>query len=87
MISLNYIKIKNFLSFKGEHLLNFPKQGIFSIKGQMVGKEENSNGSGKSNFLEAIAYALDFADMPATEMQNWFTEEPFSVELSLDVNN
>src|ERR1035437_6786297 len=87
MISLQSIKIKNFLSFAGEHEFTFPSSGLYAIKGQVGDSKENSNGSGKSSFLEAIAYALDYAKLPSTELQSWFAEDAFSVELFLSVNN
>ncbi len=78
--------MKNFLTFAGEHEFVFPDSGLFAVKGQIQGRPENSNGAGKSSFWEALAYTLDYASRPATEMQNWFNEDPFYVELTLNIS-
>lgn len=86
MIVLQSIKIKNFLSFKGEHTLNFPSQGLYVVKGRKSLNELNSNGSGKSSFLEAIAYVFDYSTFSGTDLQNWYTDESMEVELNLLVD-
>ena len=77
MISLKKILIKNFRSFKGTHEIHF-KPGFFCVKG--------FSGVGKSNILLAISYALGICPIPATQLQNVFTEDPMDVWLVLDVD-
>lgn len=71
------------MSFYGEHTLNFPNVGLHVVKGQKAQNSLNSNGSGKSSFLESIAYALDYGSLPATDLQNWNTDSNMEVVLNL----
>jgi len=86
MLTLKKIYIKNFLAFSGEHELVFPEHGLVSLKGCCNNNTASSNGAGKSSLLEAIAYAFDYCDSPATELKNWSSEEDFKVVLWFEVD-
>lgn len=79
MISLKQLTIKNFGSFKQEQIVTFPQSGLLLLHGD--------NGSGKSSFLKAIAYCLDFLDESASDFINWDNKEDIFVELVLSLNN
>lgn len=81
-VRLKNIDIKNFKSFK-EASLSFPSDGLVALNAKNS-ETGGSSGSGKSNLNNAIAYALGFAADPATTLQNWDTEEPMQVVLTLD---
>lgn len=87
MIKLKSLKIKNFLSFAGEHEFEFPDSGLYAIKGRKSNNQANSNGSGKTSFLEAIACALGYSQLPATELQNWHEDDAFVVALTMSLND
>ncbi len=75
MISLKSLILENFRSFQGKHEVEFT-QGFYCIKG--------FSGVGKSNILLGISYALGLSPVPATQLQNLFTEAPMRVTLVLD---
>ncbi len=79
MIKLKKLVIKNFGSFKQEQSITFPENGLLLLHG--------SNGAGKSSFLKAIAYCLDFLDESASDFINWDNQEDIFVELTLSLNN
>ncbi|HEY9885863.1 MAG TPA: AAA family ATPase, partial [Vampirovibrionales bacterium] len=57
-MKFNYIVINNFLSFAPvDQRYDFPERGLIGIIGTKD-TDGDSNGSGKSSFLEAIVYAL-----------------------------
>lgn len=86
MIKLKKITLNNFLSFKGNHEIEFPEKGLVFLKGICEDNLSRSNGAGKSSFLEGIAYALDYGSCPATELKNWNSDDDFSVKLIIDCN-
>ena len=52
------IQAENFLSFQ-KFQYDFPSQGLFFIGGEKTGsRTSNSNGTGKSAFIEALAWSL-----------------------------
>ena len=83
MFKIKNIYIKNFLSFVGEHQVNFPDSGLISLKGCCDNNSSLSNGAGKSSLLEAIAYIFDYCSSPATELQSWFSDVDFIVSAEL----
>jgi len=86
MIRLKSLSVKAFRSFAETSTFEFPPQGLVLIRGRDVATGESS-GTGKSNVNLAIAYVLDFpGQLPATELQSWFTSEPLQVTLSLETN-
>lgn len=77
-VSLRRLVINNFRSFKGQHVLEFPKSGLVIIKG--------ASGHGKTNILLALAYAFGICPLSAKSLQCWYTEDPMSVEVYLDTD-
>jgi DNA repair exonuclease SbcCD ATPase subunit len=84
-VKLKAIDIKNFKSFR-EASLSFQNDGLVALNAKNS-DTGGSSGSGKSNLNNAIAYALGFSSAPATTLQNWSTEEPMQVVLTLDTPN
>jgi DNA repair exonuclease SbcCD ATPase subunit len=75
MISLKSLTLENFRSFAGKHEILFDR-GFYCIKG--------FSGVGKSNILLGISYALGLSPVPATQLQNLFTQDSMRVTLILD---
>jgi DNA repair exonuclease SbcCD ATPase subunit len=82
MIKLKKLRLKAFRSFAEETEIDFPEKGFVLLKGLDPSTGESS-GTGKSNILLAIAYALDICPLSATDLQSWLTEEPLQVQLML----
>ena len=85
MFLLLKIELEGFRSFKDNAIIEFPDTGAVLISGKYK-NEQISSGSGKSSILMAIAYALGFCDLPATELKNW-NSKSFCVKLQLKNNN
>ena len=85
MFHLLKIEIEGFRSFKDKAIIEFPESGAVLISGKYK-NEEISSGSGKSSILMAIAYALGFGSLPATELKNW-DSKAISVRLEIKNNN
>lgn len=52
------VQAENFMSFKDLHY-EFPQRGLYFIGGEIAGKQlADSNGAGKSAFIEALAFGL-----------------------------
>lgn len=82
-VRIRRLSIKAFRSFKNEATFDFDEGGLVLVRG--VNHDANdSSGAGKTSLLEALAYAFDISQFPATEHQCWLTEEPFQVELEFD---
>ena len=81
-VQIKSLEVKNFKSFS-EASLSFPSDGLVSLQAKNL-DTTGSSGAGKSNLNNAIAFALGYADAPATTLQNWNTEEPMQVVLTLD---
>jgi len=86
MINLKKIVLNNFGAYLGKHELVFPENGLYSIVGKYENEPERSNGAGKTFLVRAIAYCFDFAELPSASLQNYNTEEPFSVDLTLELD-
>ena len=71
-------------SFKERQLIHFP-EGMILINGHNP-TGDTSSGVGKSTIPIAIAFALGFADIPATELKNWETGK-LHVHLKLQVGS
>lgn len=76
MLSLRYLEVQGFRSFKDKTRIEFPRTGLVLIRGK--------SGVGKSNLLLALAYALDICHVPATKLKSWFTDKGFQVEVGLE---
>lgn len=85
MFCLSKIEFEGFRSFKEKTVIQFSDSGAVLISGKYK-NEQISSGSGKSSILMAIAYALGFCDLPATELKNW-NSKSFYVKLELKNNN
>ncbi len=86
MINLKKIVLNNFGVYLGKHELDFPENGLYSIVGKYENEPSRSNGAGKTFLVRAVAYCLDFAELPSASLQNYNTEEPFSVTLVLELD-
>jgi DNA repair exonuclease SbcCD ATPase subunit len=78
-LKLTSLNLRSFRSFVDEQQLDLPDSGLHLI--------EAPSGSGKSGLVEAIAYALDYSQWPATEHQSWgwLTDQPMEVRLDFEV--
>jgi DNA repair exonuclease SbcCD ATPase subunit len=81
-LKLSSLTLKAFRSFP-EATFKFPERGLVLIQG-FNRDTGGSSGSGKSSIVQGLAYAFDYATLPATELQSWLTEEPMSVEVEFD---
>jgi DNA repair exonuclease SbcCD ATPase subunit len=72
------LEIKGFRSFSERALIKFPeiRRGAILINGKYKDKT-TSSGSGKSSILMAMAFALDFCDVPATDLKSWYSKEMY----------
>lgn len=84
-VRLKNIEIKNFKSFS-EASLSFPSDGLVALNARNL-DTGGSSGSGKSNLNNAVAFALGFANDPATTLQSWNAEDPMQVVLTLDTSD
>jgi DNA repair exonuclease SbcCD ATPase subunit len=84
VLRLKTLRIRNFRSFR-DATITFPESGLLLIRGKNT-ETGDASGSGKSSILLALAYVLDILPpgFPATELQNWDTEEPLQVTLTLE---
>ena len=82
MIKIKRLTICAFRSFREEVSIVFPDTGFILIEGQNV-DNGGSSGSGKTSIVEAVAYALGYSKLPATELQNRDTELSLQVHLLL----
>ena len=83
--SLKSISISGLRSIAGPVTINLPPNGLVLVEG----KNEDtggSSGSGKSNFLSAIALVLDFCPYPSTVLQSWDITHPMAVEGVLETD-
>lgn len=69
-------------SFSKRQVISFPENGMLMITGKRTG-EDSGSGTGKSTIPMAIAFALDFCDLPIVDLSNWNTEEKPYVRLRL----
>lgn len=77
---LKNILFKNFLCFqKTVGPVELPQTGLVLLQG--IDKNTGScSGVGKTSFLRGILYAANYCDIPATNLQNWYSEEPFVIQ-------
>lgn len=83
-LKLRSLGISNFRSYVGNHELQLPESGLVMVLGDNKDTGESS-GSGKSSLVEAPAFAFDYSQFSATDLQSWswLTEEAMSVRLGL----
>lgn len=87
-MKLNWIEIDNFLPFAPvKQRYNFPESGLIGILGKKD-VDNDSNGSGKSSFAEAIVYALTGKTVKGYKVSELVNrqhkETPFSVAISIE---
>lgn len=89
MFDLNWIRIKNFRSYAGDHTFDFPTEpGVYFLTG--ANEQEptlGSNGAGKSSFLDAITWCLygrTTRGLKASDIISW-GQDTCEVELNLSV--
>lgn len=82
MIKIKKLTLKGFRSFLEPATIEFNDDGFYLISGtdKITG---GSNGSGKSSIFYAIAWALDFNDIPTTQLKNP-NSQTIEVILTLD---
>ena len=80
-LRLKKLDLTAFRSFVDQSQIELPETGIHQIRG--------ASGAGKTGFVEGIAYALDYSEIPATTHQtwSWLTDESMQVELDFMVGN
>ena len=84
MIGLHKITIQGFRSFRDPQTIELPATGFVLVDGQNF-DTGGSSGSGKSSVVEAVAYALGYCKLPATELQcRNATAAPLQVQLTLN---
>ena len=81
MVRLSWLEMTSFRSFE-EARIDFPESGLIGICGENPINHESS-GSGKTNILLAISYALGFCPLSATDLQTWGSEKDMQVRLGL----
>lgn len=77
------LTLKNYRSFVDESTAIFPETGLLSLNGKNLDTGGGS-GSGKSNFMTAIAHILGFSPLPFTEFKSWYSEKTPSLSLELE---
>lgn len=70
MIVPSVLEIEGVRSFKERAVIRFPASGAVLITGKYA-QSLVSSGSGKSTVLMAMAYALGYCPLPATELKTW----------------
>mgnify|MGYP001553609787 CR=1 FL=1 len=87
-ITFKKLKAKNFLSF-GDSLVSIElKNGVNTITGINLDKEDSKNGAGKSAITEILYYALygtTLREISKDFVQNSITKKPAFVEIELEV--
>ena len=81
---LRSLELQAFRSFGGPERIDFPGRGMLLLDGVDSATGESS-GSGKSSILEAVAFAVGYSQMPATELQCRHSKLPMQVVLTLEV--
>jgi DNA repair exonuclease SbcCD ATPase subunit len=70
MVRPTLLEVENFRSFKERATVRFPERGALLVSGKYDASSASS-GSGKSSLLMAMAYALGFCSIPATDLKSW----------------
>jgi DNA repair exonuclease SbcCD ATPase subunit len=78
---LTYLEVEGFRSIVERQRVEFPDKGMILISGKYKGSLVSS-GSGKSSIIEAIAFALDISNIPATDLKSWYANRLY-VKLGL----
>lgn len=78
-VSIRYLELFNFRSFRGKHRIEFPETGLLNLRG--------ISGAGKTNVLLAIAFVFRYCRLPAKALQCWADEEGFYVECGLSTGD
>jgi hypothetical protein len=80
-LRLKRLSMKAFRSFVDSAELELPESGVHLVNAP--------SGHGKSSLVEAIAFAFDYSQFPATEHQSWpwLTDEPMQVGLDFYVGS
>lgn len=82
---LKSLTVKDYRSFVDESLIEFPESGLVSLNG--INKDTGGgSGSGKSNIITAVAYALGFSPLAATEFKSWYSDKTPFIQLELDTD-
>jgi DNA repair exonuclease SbcCD ATPase subunit len=70
------LEVEGFRSFTQRAVIKFPEvtKGAVLINGKYL-DGSTSSGSGKSSLLQAMAFALDFCDIPTTELKSWYSSK------------
>lgn len=87
-ITFKKLKAKNFLSFGDKSTTIELKDGVNTITGINLDKEDSKNGAGKSAITEILYYALygtTLREISKDFIQNSVTKKPATVELELEV--
>lgn len=71
---LKRLTLSNYRSFVDTSEVELPESGLVSLNGKNLDTGGGS-GSGKSNFITAIAYLLGFSPLPYTDFQSWYTDK------------
>lgn len=79
---LHFLTLSNYRSFVEECNVEFPENGLVSLNGKNLDTGGGS-GSGKSNLLNAIAFALGFAPLSFTDFQSWYSDKTPLITLEL----
>jgi DNA repair exonuclease SbcCD ATPase subunit len=80
-LKIDSVEMEGFRSFVERNQITFPDTGVVLISGNYQGSSMSS-GSGKSSVMLAVAFALGFCDLPATELQSWYSDK-MSVTVNL----
>lgn len=81
--SLRSMSYGNIGAFCEPSSVTFTDGGLVLIDGQNL-DTGGSSASGKTTFLEILAFALGYSSESIAALQSWFTETPLWVELVLD---
>ena len=80
---LKSVRFRAVRSFAKEFSVDFPDAGMVLVRGRNL-DTGGSSGSGKSSFLMALAYALDYSPFPGSALQSWLTDDKMFVEVTMD---
>lgn len=80
---LKSVRFRAVRSFAKEFSVDFPDSGMVLVRGKNL-DTGGSSGSGKSSFLMAMAYALDYSPFPGSALQSWLTDDKMFVEVTMD---
>lgn len=72
------LEIEGFRSIVDRTIIKFPEidRGAVLINGRTLDGSTGS-GTGKSSILQAMAFALDYCDVPSTELKSWYSKKMY----------